>query len=70
MEKPDCEYFIRKSKNKNSITGYFDENLVICDNYDCVANGGRFFSTDLAREIGFCDVQGLASELERLSVSK
>ena len=69
MRKPNCEYFIRKFGNKNSITGYFDENHIICDNYDCVANGGKFLSVELDEEIGFCDVNGLASELERLSVS-
>ena len=66
---PDCEYFLRKSEDENSITGYFNKKHVICDNYDCVANGGKFTSALSDREIGFCDVNGLASELERLSVS-
>ena len=69
MGKADCEYFLRKLGDKNSITGYFDENRVICDKYDCVANSGKFLSTDSSEYEGFCVVNGLASELERLSVS-
>jgi len=66
MSKPDCGYFLRKSVDEKSITGYFCERQIICDNYACPANGGKFFSGEMDNYIGFCNVNASLRELEEL----
>jgi len=69
MERKDkklCRYFLEKSLKRNNITGYFNEELVMCDNYKCPANNGKFFSADFDRNIGLCNINASKSELEEL----
>ena len=68
--KPDCKYFNNRATNPRSITGYFNHQNIICDNYSCPANGGKFLSAIMDNYIGFCSVNGKSKEIPKLSSLK
>ena len=60
-----CKYFKHWIDRPESVMGYFGDEI-LCDNYSCVANNGKFFSAEIGKDVGFCNVGALADKLEEI----